>query len=89
MKQRYKQIDYLRGIAMCLVILCHSVIVYPINLLEDYKWYLLHEFTRYMCMPMFLQYPAFALDTKVIMESILGKKYIGLSFRILRLDWWI
>lgn len=74
MKQRYKQIDYLRGIAMCLVILCHSVIVYPINLCDDYKWYLLHEFTRYMCMPMFFAVSGFCFGYKGGYGNYIGKK---------------
>lgn len=36
-KVRIKEIDILRGIAICLMILGHSIIVYPVNL-EDVSW---------------------------------------------------
>ncbi|MBO5292012.1 MAG: acyltransferase [Lachnospiraceae bacterium] len=73
-RTHYKQVDYLRGIAMCLVILCHSVIVYPINLCEDYTWYLLHEFTRYMCMPMFFVVSGFCFGYKGHYGNYIWKK---------------
>ncbi len=38
MKKHYDEVDVLKGIAIALVILGHSIIVYPINLNTEYRW---------------------------------------------------
>lgn len=53
MKKQYSEITYLRGIAILMVLLYHSVLVYPINLQEIDWCYQLHLFLWYVEMPLF------------------------------------
>ncbi len=53
MSKYYKQIDILRGIAITLVLLGHSVIVYPVNLNEITWCGFLHSFVSTVHMPLF------------------------------------
>lgn len=53
MKERIEEIDWLRGFATFLVILGHSIIVYPINLHEIPWCNVLYEFISSFHMPLF------------------------------------
>lgn len=54
MKKHYDEVDILKGIAIALVILGHSIIVYPINLNTEYRWCgLLHNAVSTVHLPLF------------------------------------
>lgn len=38
MKKYYREIDILKGFAICSVILAHAIILYPVNIRENYEW---------------------------------------------------
>ena len=60
MKRHYRQIDILKGIAIAMVILGHSIIVYPVNLNTEYAWCnYLHCFVSSAHMPLFFAVSGF------------------------------
>ena len=60
MKQHYREVDILKGIAILMVLLGHSIIVHPINLNEQYGWCnYLHWFVSTVHMPLFFTISGF------------------------------
>ena len=63
MKPHYKEIDVLKGIAIAMVILGHSIIVYPIDLHTKYPWCnYLHFFVSSAHMPLFFAVSGFCFS---------------------------
>jgi len=52
-KRRYKEIDILRGMAILMVLLYHSILVFPVNLHEIQWCSTLHTFLWTVQMPLF------------------------------------
>lgn len=63
-KEYYEEIDILKGIAITLVVLGHSVILYPINLHEIFWCKTIYDFVRTMHMPLFFMVSGFCFSYK-------------------------
>ncbi|NLL79580.1 MAG: acyltransferase [Clostridiales bacterium] len=62
MKKHYAEIDKLRGIAICMVLLYHSIIVFPVNLHEIPWCSALHSFLWKIEMPLFFLVSGFCIS---------------------------
>lgn len=73
-KRRNNYIDAIRGFAILLVILGHSIIVYPINLHEIQWCKILYQFIYSFHMPLFFLVSGFCFSYKNQLKSFLIKK---------------
>ncbi len=78
-RKHYPEMDRLRGIAILMVLLYHSILVYPINLTEQELWGKLHTFLWTVEMPLFFLVSGFCFRYEGHYMSYLKKK----SLRIL------
>lgn len=62
MKKHYTQIDIMKGIAILMVLIGHSIIVYPINLNNTWWCYYLHHFVSSTHMPLFFALSGFCFS---------------------------
>lgn len=74
MKKFINEIDILRGMAILMVILYHSIIVFPINLHEFIGCSILHDFLWLNEMPLFFMVSGFCFSFKSPYQSYLLKK---------------
>lgn len=74
MKRRLEEIDFLRGMAILMVILYHSILVYPVNLHEIPWCSALHEFLWLVEMPLFFLVSGFCFSFKESYSAYLWKK---------------
>ncbi|HKM03973.1 MAG TPA: acyltransferase [Lachnospiraceae bacterium] len=74
MKKHLEEIDILRGIAIVMVILYHSIIVFPIDLLEIVWCKTLHDFLWLMEMPLFFIVSGFCFSYKGNYKQYIWKK---------------
>lgn len=73
MKKYYEEISMLRGITILLVLLGHSIIFFPINLL-DYNWCsILYDYIYYFHMPMFFLISGFCYSKKKFKDHFISK----------------
>lgn len=63
-KKHFKEADILRGMAVLMVLLYHSIIVYPINLHEIWWCAALHKFLWTLQMPLFFLVAGFCYSCK-------------------------
>ena len=73
-KKYYEEIDILKGIAITLVVLGHSVIVYPINLHEIFWCKTIYDFVRTMHMPLFFLVSGFCYSYRDNYAEYIWKK---------------
>lgn len=73
-KAHYRQIDALKGIAIFLVILGHSIIRYPIDLLQDRACLFLFEWLSSVHMELFFAISGFCFRCPGNYREYLGKK---------------
>lgn len=74
-KQRYKEIDILKGIAIFFVIVRHSIIVYPINL-HNVEWCrILLDMAGTITMPLFFLVSGFCFSYKESFGPYIKKKF--------------
>ena len=74
-KMHYPEMDLMRGIAILMVLLYHSILVYPVNLVETYPaCEVLHSFLWNVEMPVFFLVSGFCLTYKGGYFPYLGKK---------------
>lgn len=73
-KKYYPEVNRLRGIAILMVILYHSIIVYPINLNEVVFWGRLHSFLWTVEMPLFFLISGFCFSYEEDYKSYICKK---------------
>lgn len=73
-KKYYEEIDLLKGIAITLVVLGHSVIVYPINLHDIFWCRTIYDFVRTTHMPLFFLVSGFCFSIKTGYGEYLWKK---------------
>lgn len=59
MRKRYKEIDIIKGLAIAMVIMGHSIIVYPINLCNIAPYGFFHRFLSSAHMPLFFMISGF------------------------------
>lgn len=71
---RIKQIDSLRGLAIFLVVLGHSIIVYPINLHENTLWKIIFDFISTVHLPLFYVISGFCFSYKSDYLNYIYKK---------------
>lgn len=75
MKQYYEEISMLRGFAILLVLLGHSIIVFPINLLEIEWCRRLYNLIYYFHMPLFFFIAGFCYTQKDNYKKYIGNKF--------------
>ena len=74
MQKRYEEIDALKGFAMFLVVLGHSIIVYPINLHENNFFNNLYEFISTFHLPLFFIISGYCFSYKDSYKQYITKK---------------
>ena len=74
MQKRYEEIDALKGFAMFLVVLGHSIIVYPINLHENNFFNNLYEFVSTFHLPLFFIISGYCFSYKDNYKQYITKK---------------
>ena len=74
---RIVQIDSLRGFAIFLVILGHSVLVFPVNMLENYYCQLLHDLIYSFHMPLFFMIAGYCYSCRDY-RSYVKRKFMRL-----------
>ena len=75
MKKHYTEIDKLRGIAICMVLLYHSILVYPVNLHEIPWCSTLHSFLWKIEMPLFFLVSGFCVSFEKAEEESKVRAY--------------
>ncbi len=75
MQKRYEEIDALKGFAMFLVVLGHSIIVYPINLHENNFFNNLYEFVSTFHLPLFFIISGYCFSYKDSYKQYITKKF--------------
>lgn len=71
---RITQIDSLRGLAIFLVVLGHSIIVYPINLHENILWKTIFDFISTVHLPLFYMISGYCFSYKTNYKNYIIKK---------------
>ena len=86
-KMRYAEIDTLKGIAILLVVLGHSIIFYPINLHENRVCNWIFEWLSSVHMPLFFAVSGFCFSYKGNYTGYLWKKVrrIGIPYLVFNL----
>lgn len=74
MKKHYEEIDIMKGIAIFLVVLGHSIIVYPIDLHEVDWCRFINDFARMIHMPLFFIVSGFCFHYKGDYLAYIKKK---------------
>ncbi len=72
--KHYPEMDRLRGIAILMVLLYHSILVYPVNLTEQEFWGKLHTFLWTVEMPLFFLVSGFCFKYEGNYLEYLKKK---------------
>lgn len=80
-KQRIKEIDIMRGIAIILVILGHAIIVYPINLHEIPWCNALFTWLSSVHMPLFFLLAGFCYSFRRVSDKNWGVSYGSYLFK--------
>ena len=75
-KRYYPEMDRLRGIAILMVLLYHSILVYPVNLTEQEFWGKLHTFLWTVEMPLFFLVSGFCFKYAGNYVEYLKKKVL-------------
>lgn len=73
-KTYYRELDTLKGVAIFCVLLCHSIILYPINLLENGFWKEVFKFFGSVPMPLFFMVSGYCFSYKGNYKEFIVKK---------------
>ena len=77
-KKKYEEINSLKGLAIVCVLFCHSIILYPVNLLENDLWREIFKFFGSVPMPLFFLVSGYCFSYKGNYKDFLCKKALRL-----------
>lgn len=77
-KTYYMELDTLKGVAIFCVLLCHAIILYPINLHENNIWKNVFEVASGAHMPLFFLVSGYCFSYKGNYKEFIGKKVFRL-----------
>lgn len=68
----------MKGMAIVCVLLCHAIILYPINLLDNDVWREIFKFTGSVPMPLFFLISGYCFSYRGNYREFIGKKFLRL-----------